>query len=121
MNGYRVNKEVQSTLASLRASGYKTLICSNNFPARIEGLQRRFNFLKDFDAVVLSYELGVTKPSRAIYQELIHRSGVPAESMVYTDNKDENITAAQAVGLCALHCIDFSTFVDELHEIGVSI
>ena len=71
ISGYEIDQNVVETVKKVRANGYKTLICTNNFPARINGLQERFKFLDDFDAKAVSYEIGSSKPDSKIYQRLI--------------------------------------------------
>jgi len=46
INGYEINPQVVRTVKQLRKNGYKTLICSNNFPARVNGLQHMFSLMK---------------------------------------------------------------------------
>lgn len=121
IKGYDVNDRVVETVKKLREKGYKTCICSNNFPARINGLQKRFGFLEDFDVVVLSYEIGVTKPDPRIFEELIKQSGVKSEEIVITDDKEKNIEAAKNSGINAFFYENFEQFLGELKKLGVEI
>lgn len=41
VSGYDVDENVVKTVKKVRANGYKTLICSNNFQSRIDGLQKK--------------------------------------------------------------------------------
>jgi FMN phosphatase YigB (HAD superfamily) len=50
ISGYEVDENVVEVVKNVRSNGYKTLICTNNFPARIKGLQMKFKFLDNFDA-----------------------------------------------------------------------
>lgn len=61
---YEINEDVVETVKKARSNGYKTLVCTNNIPARINRLQKRFGFLGNFDAAALSYEVSYTKPSK---------------------------------------------------------
>ena len=103
IEGYETNPEIVKLVETVRAKGYKTLICSNNFPARINGLEQKFGFLKNFDTVILSYEVGETKPSEIIFNELIKRSGLKPEEILFIDDRSENIAAAKSLGLTAIH------------------
>mgnify|MGYP001612352286 FL=1 len=119
ISGYEIDQNVVETVKKVRANGYKTLICTNNFPARINGLQERFKFLDDFDAKAVSYEIGSSKPDSKIYQRLIEVSGVNADEIVYADDHDENIVEAQKLDINAFFYDGFDKFISKLNELGV--
>jgi len=121
ISGYEVNPEVVRIVKQVRENGYKTLICSNNFPARINGLQKRFKFLDNFDAYALSYEVGETKPSEKIFIELVNKSGVRAEEIVFADDNEENLSGAKKVSINTFLYEGFDKFLEKLKELGVRI
>jgi glucose-1-phosphatase len=121
IEGYEVNNDVVKIVREVRDKGYKTLICTNNFPARIKGLDKRFDLLADFDASVFSYEIGATKPSTKIFQTLVDRSGVNAEEIVFADDNDANLAGAKEVGIQAFFYEGFDHFMNKLKELGVKL
>ena len=121
VKGYEVNKEVEEVVKKVRENGYKTLICSNNFPARINGLQKRFKFLDNFDVAVYSYTAGIAKPDKKIFQELVNQSGVNPEEIVFADDDIEKISGAKEIGIQAFLYEGFDKFVEELKRLGVSL
>lgn len=121
ISGYNVDKKVVDIIKSIRVQGYKTLICSNNFPARVNGLHNRFHFLDNFDAAVFSYEVGASKPSEIIFKELIKRAGVPGETIVFADDNTANLTGAKDLGITTFLYEGFDKFIDQLKSLGVKI
>lgn len=121
IDSYDVDPNVVEIVTGVRKNGYKTLICSSNFPARINGLQKKFRFLDDFDAWVLSYEIGFNKPSKELFEELIKKSGVSAEEIVFADDRAENIDSAKSVGITTFLYENFDKFIDQLKSLGVKI
>lgn len=121
ISGYEVDQNVIEVVKKVRANGYKTLICTNNFPARINGLQNRFKFLDDFDGMAISYEVKSSKPDSKIYQKLIEVSGVSANEIVYADDHEENILEAQKLGIQAFFYEGFDKFLGKLKELGVDL
>lgn len=119
--GYDVDENVVSTVKKLREAGYKTAICSNNFPARINGLQEKFGFLDDFDVIVLSNEVGESKPSKKIFEELVNQSGVEASSIVFADDNSDNLAGAKEVGITTFLYEGFEKYLKRLKSVGVSI
>jgi 2-haloacid dehalogenase len=60
---------------------------------------RRFAFLDLLDGVVVSGTEGVAKPDPRIYEIAVERSGLPASSLVFVDDKERNVEAARAAGM----------------------
>ena len=121
IEGYEINPDVVNVVKMVRKKGYKTLICSNNFPARVSGLQERFRFLNNFDAEVFSYEVGVIKPDKKIFENLIEKSGCKAEEIIYSDDNDVNLTAAKALGINCFVFTNFKDFLKGIRELGVRL
>lgn len=121
ISGYDVDEKVIATIKTTRVNGYKTLVCSNNFPARVNGLQKKFGFMDNFDASVFSYEVHANKPAEIIFQELVRRSGVPAESIVFADDNPNNLEGAQKIGINTYLYEGFDKFIEQLKILGVNI
>lgn len=62
----------------------------------------RYDFLRDFDGVVVSGEVGLAKPEEAIYRLLLERYGLTASKCLFIDDRLENCEAARRVGLRAV-------------------
>lgn len=121
ISGYEVDENVIEIVKKVRANGYKTLICTSNFPARINGLQGRFKFLDNFDAWALSYEVGFNKPARQLFEELVKKSGVNANEIIFADDNNDNVEGARAVGIEAFFYEGFDKFMEKLKELGVTL
>ena len=121
INGYNVDEKVAKTVRQVRKNGYKTLICSSNFPARINGLQKKFGFLDDFDVAVLSYQVGENKPSNKIFGELISKAEVKPEEIVFADDHEPNVLFAKDMGITAFVYEGFDKFIEQLKNLGVKI
>ena len=119
--GYSVDDNVVNVIKKVRENGYKTLICSNNFPARVNGLHKKFSFLDNFDTPVFSYEVGAAKPSEEIFSALIERSRVNADEIVYADDFGEAVKTAKKLGIQALFYENFEQFIRELRGLDVKI
>lgn len=92
-------------LRSLKMAGYKLYILSNWGKWHFEELQKRNEFrefLQYFDGGIVSYQVGLKKPDRKIYEVLIDKYNIDPTSAVFYDDKPENIQAAKEVGLNAV-------------------
>ena len=72
----------------------------------------RFPFLDSLDGVLVSSEVGITKPDPEIFHTLCTRFAVTPEESVFIDDVAQNVTAAQLLGF---HGIAF-TDADELRN-----
>jgi HAD superfamily hydrolase (TIGR01509 family) len=118
--GYEVDERVVEVVKRVRADGFKTLICTDNFPARIDGLQQRFGFLDNFDVKVFSFEIGATKSSPEIYKELIKRANVLPEEIVFADDEEKKLMCAKELGINTFVYENFYQFLGELKKLGVT-
>lgn len=121
ISGYEINQEAQRLARDLWQKGYKTAICSNNFVERIQGLEKRFDFLSDFDVRVFSYEVGALKPDLKIFQELVNRSECKPEEIVYSDDDETRFTGATRLGIKTFLYENFPQFKQELAKLGVEV
>lgn len=105
--GYRkcVPQRNLNALQKLRNDGYRLILLSNTNPFMMSwGLSGEFdgkgNSLNDyFDALYLSYKLGVMKPSAEFFKRVLESEKIlPAESL-FVDDGPRNIAAATKLGL----------------------
>lgn len=121
IQGYDVNNNVVGVVKRLREKGYKTAICSNNFPARVKGLQEKFGFLDNFDVAVFSFEVGASKPDRKIFEALVNKSQEEPSSIVFADDNPDNLAGAKEVGITTFLYEGFEKYLQQLREVGVDI
>lgn len=81
--------------------------------------QRRFSFLGEFDGILVSGAEKMIKPNPKIFQLLLERFQLEAESCLYLDDNLENVRAATELGFLALHFHDAFTFKNQLRQLGL--
>jgi HAD superfamily hydrolase (TIGR01509 family) len=118
---YEIDPEVETLRKSLKDKGYGICICSNNYTSRIEALDKKFNFLKDFDFYVFSYEAGALKPDKKVFQALVDRSKLQANEIAYSDDNPDRLQGAIELGIQAFVFEDFHQFKAKLVELGVQL
>lgn len=121
IDGYEIDQSIEYIINDLRKNNYRTAICTNNFPARINGLQEKFGFLDNFDIQILSYQVGESKPSPKIFQELIKKSEIPASQIIFADDNQENLEGAKQLGITTFLYQGFSQYLDQLRSVGVKV
>lgn len=121
ISGYQINREAVEFIRRARKVGYKALVCTNNFPARIIGLNEKFSFLRDFDVVVTSYETHVIKPQKEIFEELVKKTEVDPSEIVLIDDDVSKLEGARELGINLIEYKDFPGMVKSLEEFGVLV
>ena len=102
-------------------SKYPLILVSNTNEAHIDFVRANYRVLDYFDHRILSYEVGSLKPDREIFEHAIAISGQPAEALFFTDDREENISAAKRLGMHAHQFKTESQLVDALQQAGVEI
>lgn len=121
VSSYDVDQRIVDVIKNAKTKGYKTAICTSNFPARINGLQKRFGFLDNFDVKVISYEVGANKPDRAIYEKLVELANVAPNEIAFADDNQESVENSKAVGITTFFYEGFDTYIEQLKSVGVEL
>ncbi|WP_399929433.1 HAD-IA family hydrolase [Streptomyces kanamyceticus] len=101
---FRADDAVVGLLRQVRAAGLPVLLVTNATPwladdLALLGLTGPSGV---FDAVISSADLGVTKPGRRIYEVAAERAGADPGRCLFVDDRQENVAAAEALGMTGL-------------------
>jgi len=113
--GYDLNGKKKEIMKLLKDNGIKKIICTNNFPERINILNEKFDFLREFDYIVLSYEYKMLKPELLSIVSKV--SGFDNSEITYFDDSKDNIEYAKNLGMNAILIKEPSRVLKNLKEI----
>jgi putative hydrolase of the HAD superfamily len=99
----------------LRAAGLRTAILSN-MPAPVRDYVLRCSWLPEFDAHTFSCDVGVCKPEPQIYHECLTKLGAKASEVLFLDDREPNVHAAETLGLHAILFTDASRAAREIER-----
>ena len=94
--------EVWALAAAFRRTGGRAAFLSNSGPEVMARVRERWPLDARFDAVVISCEVGLSKPDPRIYQLCLERLGLAARETLFVDDRADNIAGAERVGLRTL-------------------
>lgn len=94
--GMSIDQDVLALLGDLRAAGYPVALVSNAFG---NGTYDGVDLAAVADAVVISSEVGIRKPSRRIYAIACERLGVSPREAVMIDDLRQNLDGAARIGI----------------------
>jgi putative hydrolase of the HAD superfamily len=112
--GLRPDAAMIDLVARVRAGGYRVGLLSNSLG---DDCYAGFDLPGMFDAVTVSGEVGVRKPSRRAYEIACERLGVRPYDAVMVDDLKQNITAAERAGLAGIVHKDASATADALKSV----
>ena len=103
----------------LQRAGIRTGILSNMPDAVEAGLRARHQWIDTFDHNTWSHAINLAKPEPAIYLHAAEGLRTAPENILFLDDRLENIDAAIAVAMQAIHYTTHPAFVDEMHARGL--
>lgn len=77
-------------------------ILSNFHEEAFNYITNKYSFFELFDGMVVSYEVKLIKPERKIYEILLSRYSLIPQDTIFVDDTEENIKAAQELGINGL-------------------
>lgn len=106
-------------LGELRNKGYKLHALTNWSAETFPIARRRFEFLKWFEDIVVSGEVGLAKPDPRIFELTIERCSLVPSRTVFIDDSLKNVEAGRNAGLHALHFRDPDQLRADLNKLGL--
>jgi putative hydrolase of the HAD superfamily len=98
-------EDVWDVAAEFKRRGGRTAILSNGVPGVINRVRRERRLSDYFDVVIVSCEVGCTKPDSRIYEVCLGRLGTRAEATLFVDDRVENLEGAARLGIQTLHFV----------------
>lgn len=123
--GYRkdVPQRNLDLLKELRAKGYRLILLSNTNPFMMDwALSSEFDgkdsSLNDyFDALYLSYRLGIMKPAPDFFRQVLDNENILPEETLFVDDGPRNVEAAGKLGIITMCPDNGSDWTGELRSL----
>lgn len=114
----RLNLPMVEWAQSLQRAGIRTGILSNIGDAMTDGLTAKFDWISGFDHCIWSHTLKLAKPEVAIYHCAAQGLDTDPAQILFIDDKQENIEAAQSAGMQAILYANHTAFEEEMRQRG---
>jgi 2-haloacid dehalogenase len=110
---------VVEILRKLKDAGY-SLFCLSNWSAeKFAQVRTSYPFFEWFDGLVISGEVRLIKPDKAIFELLLKRAGHPASECLFIDDHNSNIFVAKELGFQTILFQSPQQLEAELHHMGI--
>lgn len=102
-DSYELFPETRNTITKLKQTGHLQLGVISNFDERLDLLLEQLEIKSQFDFVLCSRLIGMTKPDAEIFSSALSLAGVetPSEAVHLGDNLDLDYRAAKKAGMNA--------------------
>lgn len=112
---HKINEELMSYVQDLRNNGVKCVLATNNEKYRINYMLDQMGFSNSLDKVYGSAHLGYKKPAIEFYALVMtDMSGIDKKEVVFWDDDEENVKAAQEFGINAEFYTTFKDFKNKM-------
>lgn len=111
------SNEVMRAYARSLQPAYVTAILSNSFDGARGEEARRFQFEQDFDPIMYSHEVGLAKPNPRVFEHTLLTIGCEPADAAFVDDRIENVDAAAALGVRAIHHTNSETTIAVLDRL----
>jgi 2-haloacid dehalogenase len=113
------NEAVIDLMRNLKKAGYPLYGLSNWSREKFDTVKDELVFLPLLDDYLISGDAGVTKPDERIYRRLLERIGRPAGECIFIDDAEENVFAAEEVGMLTILYRSPEQLRSELAGLGI--
>ena len=115
-SGDALDDELLDFIKGLRKR-YKFGLLSNAWVDARHVVEKAYSFLDAFDVSVFSYELGIRKPDRKIFEYILDKLRLVPEQAVFVDDFIENVEGARSLGMVGIQFINTIDTVKELSRL----
>jgi epoxide hydrolase-like predicted phosphatase len=113
-----INPQMVELVDHLRKSGYKVGLLSNN--SRENGAKmRREGLDQHFDAMVVSAEVGLQKPSLEIFELFIKKLAVSPQEMIFVDDSEQSLLLSKKIGFYPVLFQNYDGLIENLASLGI--
>lgn len=112
------NNELYNHVLELKKKGYKIGILSTQFHLSKDILIPH-KYYENFDALEISCDDGLKKPDEKAFELIIQRLEVKPEESIFIDDKQENLDAAENLGMNTALFENNEQFFSCLSEMGI--
>ena len=109
---FTVNENVVALLPSLKEK-YKLVLLSNTNNIHQKHGWEKYTFLKYFDKLILSHQVGAVKPEEKIYKAVEEYTSENPSTHIFIDDVKEYVAAAKQLGWDGIQFTDYENLVLE--------
>jgi 2-haloacid dehalogenase len=113
--------EIQENVKMIQPlkSKYKVYALTNWSAETYPIAEVRYDFLKEFEGIIVSGIEKMYKPKKNIYKLLLHRFKLKAEECLFIDDNADNIRTADKLGFSTIHFVEGMVLENEINKLNL--
>ena len=111
--------EASCSIARGLKKNYRLFLLSNISRLHYEYIVEKFDILKIFDEIIVSFVVGAIKPEILIFEDAVKRAGGDKSAILYIDDREDLIKEATAFGIESIRYEGADRLKRDLEERGV--
>lgn len=112
------DEDVSAIVRQLKKS-HRLFLISNVNRLHFEHIEKKFDIIKIFDELILSFIVGAVKPERPIFEDVIRRAGGDRSRILYIDDREDLIKEAAALGIPSIRFENAGKLKESLSDLGI--
>lgn len=100
-------------------SEYRLFLLSNVNRLHFDYIENKFDIIKIFDEVILSFAIGAMKPEIKIFDDAVKRAGGDKTAVLYIDDREDLIQEARKFGIESIKFEGAEKLREELKHRGI--
>ncbi len=82
-------------------------------------LRKNWDFLDNFDELILSHKVKITKPDPKIFKYAIKKAKCKPEEIVFVDDGSNNVRSAKKLGIIGIHFINIEKLIKDFEKLNI--
>ena len=99
LTGHTLNPGITELLSEAKSKGISVWCLSNDVSRWSDKIRNNLGIEEFLRGSVISGDVGIRKPDKEIYEALIQSSGFKIEDILFVDDREKNVVAAQELGI----------------------
>lgn len=119
----KLDNKLADIILKLKTKGFKTVLLSN---ANASFFERKVytdypEFKNLFNEIIISSEVGITKPDKEIYLYALQKIDSKPEESLFIDDSKTNVEGALRVGMQGFLYTDSGSFAEYIKNLGINL
>ncbi len=114
---HSIEAAIIEDVKELRKKGIECYVATNNEKHRANYMLEQMGFRDHFDGLFASAHLGRKKPDKEFFEKILTKLHVAPEEVLFWDDAEENVQAAQELGIHAEHFSSVKSYRKVMAEV----
>jgi putative hydrolase of the HAD superfamily len=117
---FELNEDTIALLPVLKKNYTLVLLSNTNHIHQKYGWEH-YDFLKNFDKLILSHEVGAIKPEEKIYRSVEEFTAAPSEKHLFIDDIIDYVEGAKSIGWDAVQFVTHDKLLTDFKQRGIKL